>query len=310
MDKTRIKAWFLLFRPWSCIATVVPFTVALAMAQPSHGIWRWWVGLASGLLFQSTVNLLNTWGDERSGVDDVPGAIRTTPQVHEGLVSMRALLAVALLCSIAASLLGLSLYLYRDGGEWRFCTPLLVTGIVGMLGSMNYSTGVRFKYVGLGVPFVALLMGPIELFAALCILRPADAAAFATPLNALISIPIALLVCVIMHGNDMRDIPTDRMAGIRTTASVLGPRGALILYWICHLAPYAVCAMLIGRFGRIFLLPFMALPLTRRTLVAATRTYLSNPASPPWRRLERTSGGIHLAFGILYAIALYAGLRQ
>lgn len=310
MDKTMMKAWFLLFRPWSYTATVIPFAVALAIAEPSHGIGRWWIGLASALLFQATVNLLNTWGDERSGVDDVPGAIRTTPQIHDGLISMRSLLAVALSCSAAASLLGLYLYIYRDGAEWRFCTPLLVTGLAGMLGSMNYSTGVKFKYIGLGVPFVALLMGPIEMFAALCILRPADAASLVTPLTALISVPVALLVCVIMHGNDMRDIPTDRLAGIRTTASILGPKGSLILYWVCHLVPYTVCAMMVCRYGRIFLLPFMALPLTRRTLVAATRTYFANPADPPWRRLERVSGGIHLAFGLLYAMALYAGLRQ
>ena len=109
-----------------------------------------------------------------------------------------------------------------------------------------------------------------------------------------------------MHGNDMRDIPSDRAAGIRTVASLLGPKGALAFYWICHLLPYVVCALLLAQHGRIFLLPFMALPLTRRTLTAATRTYLENPSSPPWRRLERASGGLHLIFGALYALALWA----
>ena len=61
--------------------------------------------------------------------------------------------------------------------------------------------------------------------------------------------------------------------------------------------------------GRMFLLPFMAMPLTRRTLAAATRTYLSAPDSPPWRGLERASGGIHLIFGILYALAFVAAAR-
>ena len=309
MDKKKTKAWFFVFRPWSYTATLIPFIVALAMAPPTHGIARWWIGLISGIFFQSTVNLLNSWGDERSGVDRVPGAIRTTPQVQEGIISMRMLLAVALFCAAVAAALGLALCLYRDGGEWRMSIPLLAAGFIGLLGSTNYSTGIRFKYLGLGVPFVAFLMGPLEMFVAICILRPADALTHVTPLAALLSLPLASLVCIIMHGNDMRDIPTDRLAGIRTVASAFGPGNALVLYWICHLLPYAVCGMLIAQYGRIFLLPFMALPLTRRTLATATCTYLECPETPKWIRLERASGGIYTVFGTLYAIAIYAGMR-
>ena len=306
MDKITIKAWFLLFRPWSYTASLIPFLVGAALAPATHGWLRWGLGLFAGLLFQATVNLLNTWGDERSGVDDAPGAIRTTPQVHDGLVSMQALLAVALTCAAGAALLGLSLCLYRIDGAWHLSWPLLAVGFIGFLGATNYSTGIKFKYRGLGVPFVAFLMGPLEIFAAICLLRPNDALTFLTPSCLLLTLPVASLVCVIMHGNDMRDIPSDRAAGIRTVASLLGPKGALIFYWICHLLPYVVCALLLAQRGRLFLIPFMALPLTRRTLTAATRTYLENPSSPPWRRLERASGGLHLIFGALYALALWS----
>ena len=312
MDKRTLKAWALLFRPWSYTATLIPFLVGAAIAPASHGYARWWCGLAAGMLFQATVNLLNTWGDERSGVDDAPGAIRTTPQVHDGIVSMRALFAAALICAAGATMMGVSLCLYRDGGGWRICWPLLAAGFVGFLGATNYSTGVKFKYRGLGVPFVAFLMGPLEIFVAVCLLRPGDAIeyispSFLTPPFLLLTLPVAALVCIIMHGNDMRDISSDRAAGIRTVATTLGPKGALVLYWICHLLPYLVCAALICWFGRMFLLPFMALPLTRRTLTAATRTYFEQPDHPPWMRLERASGAIHLIFGVLYSVALYAG---
>ena len=296
----------LLSRPWSYAATLVPFLVGAAIAPATHGYARWWAGLAAGVLFQATVNLLNTWGDERSGVDDAPGAIRTTPQVHDGLVSMRALLAAALTCAALASIFGVLLCFYRDGGEWHVAWPLLAAGFIGFLGSTNYSTGIKFKYRGLGVPFVAFLMGPLEIFVAVCLLRPTDATSYLDLQMALLSLPVASLVCVIMHGNDMRDISSDRAAGIRTVASTLGPKWALVLYWICHLLPYLVCSMMIARSGRLFLIPFMALPLTRRTLAAATRTYLEcdDRTRPPWLRLERASGGIHLVFGILYAISL------
>ncbi len=304
MDARTAKAWFLLFRPWSYAATLVPFLVGAALAEPSHGMLRWWVGLAAGLLFQATVNLLNTWGDERSGVDGAQGAIRTTPQVHDGLVSMGEVLAAAAICAAGAATLGTALCLYREAGAWRVSWPLLAIGVIGLLGATNYSTGVRFKYAGLGVPFVAFLMGPLEIAAAICILRPADAAELLTPSAAFMSIPVASLVCVIMHGNDMRDIQSDRAAGIRTCASMAGPRLALATYWLCHLAPYAACAALACRHGRMMLLPFLAVPLTRRTLVRASRTYLEDPQRPRWIRLERASGAIHLVFGSLYALAL------
>lgn len=309
MDKRMIKAWFFVFRPWSYTATLIPFLAALALTPPTHGVARWWIGLISGVFFQSTVNLLNSWGDERSGVDRIPGAVCTTPQVQEGLISMRALLAAALSCAALAAVLGLALCLYHDGEGWRVSIPLLTAGFVGLLGATNYSTGIKFKYRGLGVPFVAFLMGPLEMFAAVCILRPADAMSQISPLAIFLSLPLASLVCIIMHGNDMRDIPTDRLAGIKTVASALGPRNALLLYWLCHLLPYAVCGMMIAGYGRMFLLPFMALPLTRRTLVTATRTYFDRPENPKWIKLERASGGIYTVFGALYAIAIYAATR-
>ena len=116
-----LAAWFHLLRPWSYAATLVPFLVAAALSSGMAADWtRWLGGLFVGLLFQATVNLLNTWGDERSGVDDVPGAIRTTPQVHDGLVSMRAVLAAAATCAVVASIGGVLLCSRFSDGEVRF----------------------------------------------------------------------------------------------------------------------------------------------------------------------------------------------
>ena len=102
----------------------------------------------------------------------------------------------------------------------------------------------------------------------------------------------------------MRDIPTDRAAGIATPSTLLGPRGALALYWFCHLLPYLVCAKIVMTGRAALLLPYLGLPLTARTLWKATAVYRANPENPPWRGLERASGGIHFLFGILYAAAL------
>ena len=316
-------AWFHLLRPWSYAATLVPFLAAAALAPGMSADWpRWIEGLIVGLLFQATVNLLNTWGDERSGVDGVPGAIRTTPQVHDGLVSMRTVLAAAVACAALASVGGVLLCLRVSDGVVRLNVPLLVAGAIGFLGATNYSTGVKFKYRGLGVPLVSFLMGPLETFAAVALLNPEHAVRIVSDVGrftafAVWTIPAAALVGVIMHGNDMRDMPTDRAAGITTLASRLGPRGALVYYGFCHVVPYAACAALAtsaawvgGLRGTLFLVPFLCLPLTARTLRNACRAYRVDPECPKWRRLERASGSIHLLFGVLYATSTFLWLSQ
>ena len=324
MTSAKLKDWFFLFRPWSYTATLVPFLVAAGTAIGNRIDVRWtaWaLGLVSGFFFQATVNLLNTWGDEKSGVDGVPGAICTTPQVREGRVSLRAVLVVALSCAALASVLGVALCFYRENGIWHVNIPLLVAGFIGFLGSTNYSTGVKFKYRGLGVPFVSFLMGPLEIFVALALLNPSFARETAHMLlfppfllgAILLTLPIAALVGAVMHGNDMRDIPTDRTAGIVTLASRLGPRGALRYYRICHILPYGVTLCLIAfsclRHGTFtwavswFWLPLLVLPLSVRTMSVATKVYRSRPENPPWRGLERATGAVLLLYGTLYALS-------
>ena len=319
------KDWFFLFRPWSYMATLVPFLVAAgAFAHAPAFRWgRWAAGLAVGLLFQATVNLLNTWGDERSGVDDVPGAIRTTPQVHEGRVSMRALLTVALTCAGLASVGGVALCFYvSSSGRLAFNGTLLGIGVLGFLGATNYSTGFKFKYRGLGVPFVSFLMGPLEILAAIALGVPDEVGSFLRAFlfppvllaYVLYTLPIAALVGVVMHGNDMRDIPTDRAAGIVTLASRLGPKRALAYYRLCHVLPYVVTCIWIVVFSLVRYgcdrgvctwawLPLLALPLSLRTIRVATQVHRENPDNPPWRRLERASGAVLLVYGVLYALS-------
>ena len=170
-------------------------------------------------------------------------------------------------------------------------------------------------------------MGPLEILVAVAVMLPREAdrivdivftsmrsrpfGALAIPLCfLLLSLPVALLVGVIMHGNDMRDIPTDRAAGIVTLASRLGPRRALRYYNFCHVVPYVMtaAAALIG--GEWLFLPTrLALPLSGRPMRVAAKTYRENPESPKWRGLERASGLVHLVFGVLYAAAWFMVFR-
>ena len=330
MKHSGVKTWFFLCRPWSVTATLVPalFALGLVGSDPLFSWWRWLLALAAAMPLQIACNLLNTWGDDRSGVDAVEGAVVTTPQLRDGLVTSRQVFLAASGCIAITCALGLPLLFFRRYADIEVNWGMALAAAIGFLGATNYATGIKFKYRGLGVPFVFFLMGSIECFgfyaASVPRLVPSPdlLPAFAkrellrTCLNFLmLTMPINCLVAVIMHGNDMRDIATDSAAGITTTASRLGPLGALVLYWTLHLAPHLFCAgMCIVRLADSsihtaipWLIPLLVLPLTVLTLTKATRTYRAAPANPPWRRLERASGGIHCLFGILYAIALSLG---
>ena len=307
-----VRTWFYLCRPWSVTATFVPalFAAGVVCGDPLFVRWRWWLALVAALPLQIACNLLNTWGDDRSGVDAIEGAVVTTPQLRDGLVSSRQVFFAAVGCLAVACACGMPLLFFRRGGDLAVNWGVALAAAIGFMGTTNYATGVKFKYHGLGVPFVFFLMGTIECFGFVAAAAPG---LIPSPGIMLATLPVNCLVAVIMHGNDMRDMATDSAAGIKTTASALGPRRALVLYCALHCLPYLSCLAAFAvrihggsRTGTALLLPLLALPLAARTMATAWRTYLTNPSNPPWRGLERASGGIHCLFGILYAIALAA----
>jgi len=317
--RERLRVWIPLVRPWSFAATAVPFLLAAAFWWNKDSACRLQgvLALVSGIFLQAAVNLFNTWGDERSGVDDVPGVFRTTPQVHDGLVSLRAVGYAGCFALVAAVLFGLAASFYVRDDLLRFNFPLVCCGLIGVFGVLNYATGLCLKYKALGLPLVALLMGPVELFAALQAFYPIPVGLRELPglvfFLLLASSPVASLVAVIMFGNEMRDIEADRAAGIRTAAGLLGPKGSLGLFTALHVFPYVVPALALLYCPHPVLFLF-ALPAVFSFLALrrAWRVYGETPSGsvPPWRGLERLSGAVHLAFGIAYAglgIA-YAGL--
>ena len=321
-----VKTWFFLCRPWSVTATLVPalFALGLVGRDPLFSWGRWLLALAAAIPLQIACNLLNTWGDDRSGVDAVDGAVVTTPQLRDGLVTSRQVFLAAAGCLAATCALGLPLLFFRRYADIEINWGMALAAAIGFLGATNYATGVKFKYRGLGVPFVFFLMGSIECFGFYAasvprLVPPPDLLPSFGKMQLartcaeflLLTLPINCLVAVIMHGNDMRDIATDTKAGIVTTASRLGPLGALVLYGALHVIPLVFCATMCAmrHDGKAlpWLIPLLVLPLTARTLAKAIGVYRSAPANPHWRGLERASGGIHCLFGMLYALALFLG---
>lgn len=279
--------WFGVMRLWSLSAAAVPVAVGAALAaRTGHFSWLMLaLTMAGGLLLQLSANLLNTYGDFCSGVD-TPAHPPNAPQLVFGALrpaQVKAAGLTALACGACAGLAAAAL------SDWR----LLLFAAAGVLGAGCYTTGARYKYLGLGVPAVALLMGVLMVTAS----HFAQAVSISRQ-SVIASLPLACLVAAILHGNDLRDVASDRAAGIRTTALLIGPRAARLLFATLHIAPYLIMAVAAATrlLPRLTLITLMSLPLS----VYLVRACLQGETE----MLEGRSAGTHLLFGALLVVAL------
>ncbi len=115
------------------------------------------------------------------------------------------------------------------------------------------------------------------------------------------AVPMGALVTAILVVNNVRDADTDRAAGKRTLAVVLGRQGARVEYVVMLALAYAVPLILwLGFSMRPWvLLPFLTLPLAVRH--ARDLWTVLGP------RLNRTLGGT-AQLAVLYALAFAVGL--
>ncbi len=276
---TRMKTWLITMRIWSLTATTMPVALGAVLArQDGHFSWLL-VGLmlVCGWSLQLATNLLNTYGDGVAGVDnDKPPCPIPLPVVRRAgyilLVVGNALAAVIL---------------------WLSTWKLLFFALVGIFGAACYTTKL-FKYAGLGVPGVFLLTGPVQVLAAYYALtQDISLKAF------LLSLPVGCLVAAILHGNDLRDIASDRAAKIKTFSLLTGERFAFGLYVFLNLTPYVLMGILMVLYSPIyaFLPPFLALPMA----VALSRDALQRKRV---ETLEGRSAGHHFLFCTLMIVSL------
>ena len=283
-----MKKWLLATRPWSFTASVIPLTLgaALAWASDAAHAGLFLLTLLGGVAVQTGTNMLNTYGDYRSGVDTEASAHGESP-ILLGLISPEAMRRGGLIAWCVAFAVGIVLG-FACG--W----PILAFGLVGIAGGYGYTSGFwPYKYHACGPIMVFLLMGPLMALPAYYIQGGSlDWRPF------LASLPIACLVTSIMHANDIRDIAHDREAGITTLAMLLGRRKALYLYAALCVGAYGVL-LLLAAFGVLplsGLLPFVLAPGLWRTL----RTLGTRPLpESELVSLDGVSARHHFLFGLL-----------
>jgi 1,4-dihydroxy-2-naphthoate octaprenyltransferase len=227
---TRLAVWVQGARPRTLGASIAPVVVGTSAAGVLVA-WRFVAALLVGLGLQVGVNLANDYHDGVRGVDtrERLGPPRLT---SSGLAPARSVMFAALASVLVAGLSGLALAAVTT---WW----LVPIGALAMLALWLYSGGPRpYAELGLGEVMVFLFFGVMATAGSAYVqAETVPAAAWWA------SVPMGLLAVAILVANNLRDIPTDAVAGKRTLAVRLGDRRTRTLYRVCIVGAFAAIVL-------------------------------------------------------------------
>ncbi|HKN81173.1 MAG TPA: 1,4-dihydroxy-2-naphthoate polyprenyltransferase [Actinomycetota bacterium] len=227
---SRLGVWVQGARPRTLGAGVTPVVVGTAAA----GVfvqWRFVAALLVALGLQVGVNLANDFHDGVRGID-TPDRLGPPRLTSSGLAPARTVLLAALLAIFVAGVAGLAL---AAATTWW----LVPIGAFAMVALWLYSGGPR--------PYADLGLGEVMVFVFFGLMATAGSAfvqAEAVPAAAWwASVPVGLLAVAILVANNLRDIPTDTVAGKRTLAVRLGDARTRVLYRLCVVVAFGAVAL-------------------------------------------------------------------
>ena len=248
---------------------------------------RFAVATLAGMFLHAAANLWNDYFDYTNGVDREAGKCGSA-MIFSGELTPRRIFRAACLCAALAA----------AGGFWLAWTThswgIIFLGAAGLAGAAGYCAGPRSpKHLALGEVWVFLMMGlgmPLGGWMA-------QTGTFsARPLLA--TLPIALFTALLLYNNNLRDLPDDHAAGIRTLPMLLG-RAAHPAALAAFASIFALAAALVsfGFLPRLALLTLLALPPSIPWLAATGRRAVTH-------REELLLARLHLLFGLLLLAAL------
>jgi 1,4-dihydroxy-2-naphthoate polyprenyltransferase len=294
-----LKLWLTAARPRTLPAAVAPVLVGSAAAwlaiEDARAGEEFRIGalvaaLAGAIFIQIGTNLANDYSDAKRGADatDRLGPVRVT---SAGLIAPRRVLYATWLAFGVAIAAGI--YLAVVVGP-----EILAVGAASILAGVLYTGGPRpYGYQGLGEPFVFVFFGLVAVNGSYYVqLERLDWLPFA------LSLPVGFLATAILVVNNVRDIDTDRRAGKRTLAVLVGRDRARRLYVALIAGAFAALPLgvLLAAGPAWALIALAAAPLAPGPL----RIVLTRSDGQSMNRALARTGSLLGAFSVLLATGL------
>jgi 1,4-dihydroxy-2-naphthoate octaprenyltransferase len=239
------------------------------------------------LALQVAVNYANDYSDGLRGTD----AVRVGPLrlVGSGAATPGSVKRAAFLAFGVAGIAGVLLAAMTS---WW----LVAVGLVAMLAAWGYTGGPRpYGYAGLGELFVFVFFGLV----AVCGTTYVQVGRI-TGVSVVCAVAIGFLACALLVANNLRDVPTDTVAGKTTLAVRLGERRTRVLYVVLVTSPFLVVVALALAGHPWVLVTLAALPLAARAIKPVIRGARGRDLIPVLQETGRTE--------LLYALGLLVGL--
>ena len=287
-----LSQWIEGARPRTLPAAVSPILVGTGAAyQTGHVVWAYAVlALVVALSLQVGVNFANDYSDGIRGTDEVRvGPVRL---VGQRLAEPRSVKIAAFACFFFAGLMGLALVGLSQ--LW----VMIPIGAAAIVAAWYYTGGSRpYGYLGLGELFVFVFFGLVATLGTMATMTPPTAAGWWG------AIGVGSLASAILVANNLRDIPTDRLAGKRTLAVAIGDPGTRRLYVGLTAAAFLAMVAVVLHIGADWWLLTVALPSLALSIQAA-RSVLGAATGLDLIPVLRDTGLAELLYGVALAFLL------
>ena len=288
---SKISLWVMAVRPRTLTAGAAPVILGAALAwEDAFRARVSLLALLCCLLLQAGTNLANDYFDAKHGIDGESrlGPVRVT---QLGLIAPDHVRAAFVICFFAAAIFGLPLV--QAGG-----LPILVIGIFSLLFAYLYTGGpYPLAYYGMGELLAFVFFGIVATVGVYYLNTKSVA------LNAMIGgMGLGFLAAFLMGINNLRDIQTDRAAGKKTVAVMLGEARARFflagLLLAALLMPAAYALLNPDR-------PFVLLASAGVAPFAARfAMILSAPIDSGFNRLLAAAGQYVFVYAVLFSVGV------
>lgn len=293
--KHSVKDWILTTRPWSFPASAMPVLATFAYMTwvcSLYGMSIDWVGgvlaIVGIVFFHASGNMLSDVRDYKKGVDK---GLSHMPLVN-GSFTTKEYMRLSLTLFVLGCAIGF--YIMSRCG-W----PLLYAAFYGAFFTLTYAT---FKYFALGDVVIFLSYAVIPILGT----TYATISEYYYPALVL-ALPIGLITVAILHVNNTRDIESDRAAGIRTFAMIIGLKASVQLYAFEVLFPFVavIATIMCGWLPWYSVIVLFALPKAWK----CARVVLDSPKKGMETLVmhDAATSQLQLMFSLLLAVSLFVG---